>query len=234
MEQRLALLAADFAALYREVMKRHLLTPHGLTVDAFQAVFDQTHTEYLHYAGSSPTRPYHRDVVESVLQLAAAYLSLPPEASPHGRVFGMCLVFFLYATQPAIETEPVKVRVPLGTLQNYVEDAAPQQSVTATPRTVSSTQLRRRVTDVERRMLLALHQAGAWHVVPFDDVSVYVRTLLQVHEAEGVPLVTSTTVGHQQQPAKNALGNDATLSQKLEAYDSLKQRLGLGTALSWR
>ncbi|KAH9582028.1 Small nuclear RNA activating complex (SNAPc) [Trypanosoma melophagium] len=238
LEQRLALIAADYAALYRELARLHLLTPNELNINAFQTVFDRMHLEYLHYAGSTVTQPFHHDVIENVLQLAAAYLSLPTEASPNSRVFGMYLLFFMYATQPTIDSNPVKVRISLGTLQNYVNDATDITSKTAGEHFGSC------VTVDERRLMLTLHQTGAWHIVPFDDIGPYLRTLLEVHEAEGVPLITKSRTQQKERNTRKqgqimlfesvSKSTDKTaLSQQLEAYEAMKQRLGLDKELSW-
>ncbi|ORC92918.1 small nuclear RNA activating protein 3 [Trypanosoma theileri] len=252
LEQRLALIAADYAALYRELARLHLLTPHELNIHSFQTVFDRLHLEYLHYAGSTATQPFHRDVIENVLQLAAAYLSLPTEASPNSRAFGMYLLFFMYATQPTIDTTPIKVRISLGTLQNYVADA------TATSSSSSSSSYNNNnnnsnnsvcehfgscVTAGERQLMLTLHQTGAWHIVPFDDIAPYVRTLLEVHEAEGVPLITKSRSNPKEKNKQRkgqlvllesvGTSNDKTaLSQQLEAYEAMKRRLGLDKELA--
>ncbi|PBJ67838.1 hypothetical protein BCY84_22810 [Trypanosoma cruzi cruzi] len=228
MEKQLYIIASDFAALYREMVKHLVLTPHGLNMDAFQAVFDRMHVEYLHYAGSSNTQPFYMDVIENVLQLAAAYLSLPTDVSPNSRAFGLYLVFFLYSTQPCIESSPVSVRIALGTLQSYLDDiddtAGAQQTVFS--------QLGRRVTDDERRILLALHQARAWHVMPFVDVSLHLQALLKAHDSEGVPLVMSAATKRPQ--VLNTVRTDGALSKELEAYEALKRRLGLDDVFGTR
>ncbi|RNF26570.1 small nuclear RNA activating protein 3 [Trypanosoma conorhini] len=231
MEKQLHLIALDFVALYREVSRHSLLTPEGLDMDAFQAVFDRMHMEYLHYAGSSPTQPFHVEVVENVLQLAAAYLSLPTDVSPSSRAFGLYLVFFLYASQPCIETTPVRVHVPLATMQSYLDDITDGVEG-AESQTAAAAQLGRRVTDGERRILLALHKARAWHIMPFVNFSVHLQTLLKVHDAEGVPLGRSVAqTQQQQQQVVDAVGADTALSKELEAYEAMKRRLGLNDAL---
>ncbi|ESL09695.1 hypothetical protein TRSC58_02581 [Trypanosoma rangeli SC58] len=231
MEKQLHLIASDFVAFYREVSRHSVLTPEGLNMEAFQAVFDRMHVEYLHYAGSSSTQPFHVEVVENVLQLAAAYLSLPTDVSSTSRAFGLYLVFFLYALQPSIETSPVKVRVALGTLQSYLDDIADSVE-DAKPQPAFAAQLGRRVTDGEKRILLALHKAGAWHIMPFVDISLHLQTLLKVHDAEGVPLGRGGAKTQQpQHQMANAVESDTTLSRELGAYEAMKRRLGLDDAL---
>ncbi|RNF03144.1 small nuclear RNA activating protein 3 [Trypanosoma rangeli] len=231
MEKQLHVIASDFVAFYRELSRHSLLTPERLNMDAFQAIFDRMHMEYLHYAGSSSTQPFHVEVVENVLQLAAAYLSLPTDVSPSSRAFGLYLVFFLYASQPSIDTSPVKVRVARGTLQSYLDDIADSVE-DADPQPAFAAQLSRRVTDGEKRILLALHKAGAWHIMPFVDISVHLQTLLKVHDAEGVPLGRGgAKVQRQQHQMTNAVVSDTALSRELEAYEAMKRRLGLNDAL---
>ncbi|CBH15772.1 hypothetical protein, conserved [Trypanosoma brucei gambiense DAL972] len=231
MQQRLVLIATDFVTLYQEALSRQLLTPAALTPDAFKDLFDRINVEYMHYAGAGATQPYFEDVVENLLQLAAAYITLPPDAAPNSRAFGVYLTFFLYATQPAIETSPVKVQISLGTLQRYVDDI----DSTARDNQGVITSLGCRVSDGEKRLLLALHKAGALKVMPFIDDSLYVRTLIEVHEQAGLPLLTCVAPQRSNPSPHITLEGgtcvDDDLSNQLHAYREMRRRINTESLL---
>ncbi|KAG8343546.1 putative Small nuclear RNA activating complex (SNAPc) subunit SNAP43 [Trypanosoma vivax] len=241
MKKRLEIIAADFVSLYREAQKQELLTSRGLQLDAFQKLFDSLQIEYLHYAGSSAAEPFHREVVEDLLQLASAYMTLQPDVAPKSRAFGLYLTFMLYATQPEIQTTPVKIKISVATLKNYLRDMEWKETCTDLE---AAPHLGRRVTAGEKSVLLALHQSRAWQLMPFVNESCHVRSLLEVHEKEGIPLLLPSVsrgnwlnrrAGEVHNGASNASADScptSTLSRELAAYESMKQRLGLQQALA--
>nr|CCC93834.1 conserved hypothetical protein [Trypanosoma congolense IL3000] len=213
-EHRLSLMAADFVSLYKMVMREQLLTPECLTLERFKHCFDRMNIEYMHYAGADATQLYRRDVVEDLIQLAATYMTLPPDVAPQSRAFGIYLTFLLYSTQPDIEASPVRVRVSVGTLQAYLDDI--ETFPACQGRNVGT--LGRHVTSGESQLLLTLHQARALEIAPFVNDSLYVRTLLNVHDQSGAPLLLPTDREVQSLPRVKAVPEDTASTARLKSY----------------
>jgi hypothetical protein len=99
--------ATDFARLYVRFTE-HFAHLDAVTVDSFAELFDANRIEYLHYCGGTTLeRPFFPAITDDLLQLSAAYLSLPPAVTPRAvRTFGLLLSLFLYSTQPARQRSP--------------------------------------------------------------------------------------------------------------------------------
>lgn len=178
---------------------------HVRSVDAFERMWEQHRMEYLLHAGSTALVPYHPHIVHHLLSIGETYMSIPHDVNSHAARFGLLWTYFAYFLQPAIdEKDPMArtaVRVSTGTIENVIKASSP--------------------VGLDR-LLGVLHGHGALHVVPHVQRRVWLRTLVVLHHACGMPLFPgdADAIGE---------GHDTSLNDDVEAalaeYDALLQEL---------
>ncbi|KPI87006.1 hypothetical protein ABL78_3918 [Leptomonas seymouri] len=139
--ERLIVFAKDFAQLYVR-FTNFFTSLDSITIEGFAEVFDTSKVEYLHYCGGTTLdRPFYPAITDDLLQLSAAYLSLPEEVAPRAvRTFGLLLSLFLYATQPARQRDTRNEAVEEGlAVERQLSTAQASHGARASPMQPSST-----------------------------------------------------------------------------------------------
>jgi hypothetical protein len=185
---------------------------NGQLFAEFHSTWEKMNMEYLHYAGSTVSHPFHPHIVAQLLELCVCYMSLPPDNAPAACAFGVLMAYHVYSTQPCYP--PLPIIIPVSAME-----------------TVLSYQ-RRHGSDPNTKMIQEavafLARREAWKVVARVDLAGTSKALLSAHDDEECPIIC----GDVTDAAEAFIGADADdvtlgLESALDEYNRLMREVPL-------
>lgn len=178
---------SDLIPLYSDFME-YLCQGNEISIETFQHFFDHRQIEYLHYCGSSIAAPFLLDIERDLFQLAAAYLYFPKQILlPNVRLFSLLLLFFLYGTQPLLDSKdlpPFPIVIATDILDSLFSHPPSARSTIQSSPKVASPASRAGVETVslEESIVLSLYDLNAFSIQPSVDNKAYVTAIIRAHE----------------------------------------------------
>lgn len=184
---RLDVIMSDIIPLYNDFLK-FIHQGDEVTMEEFERMCDTRQIEYLHYIGSSVHIPFHDDVEEDLVQLAAAYMYLPKSTLlAHVQLFSLLLLSYFFGTQPVQDNNSLNSLIPIKISADVLESVLDH-----------STSRQRLTQDI----ILTLYDHSAFSIQPYVDNREYIAAVIRAHELYRAPIFQKAVNERFEAPAR--------------------------------